>query len=51
MISRILSILAAGGYVLAAYPASTDDTFTIQLKWVTHAQFAGLFLAKTMRTL
>jgi NitT/TauT family transport system substrate-binding protein len=41
-----LRILAAGALSLAALPATADDKFTIQLKWVTQAQFAGYYVAK-----
>ena len=40
-----LTILA-GLFVLAAPAAQAADPFTLQLKWVAQAQFAGYFVAK-----
>jgi len=36
----------AGAMSLAAFPASAADKVTLQLKWVTQAQFAGYYVAK-----
>ena len=41
-----LRLLAASVLGLAALPANAEDKFTIQLKWVTQAQFAGYYVAK-----
>ena len=45
-----LSTLTAGavalGFSLAAMPAIAADDVTLQLKWVTQAQFAGYYVAK-----
>lgn len=38
--------LAAAVFGLAALPANAADKFTVQLKWVTQAQFAGYYVAK-----
>ncbi len=40
--SAILAGLIAGG----AATASAEDALTLQLKWVTQAQFAGYYVAK-----
>ena len=37
---------AAAGAMLAAGAANAADPVTIQLKWVTQAQFAGYYVAK-----
>jgi NitT/TauT family transport system substrate-binding protein len=42
----LVRVLAAGILGFAALPAQADDKFTIQLKWVTQAQFAGYYVAK-----
>jgi NitT/TauT family transport system substrate-binding protein len=42
----LLRIAAAGALSLAAVSAFAEDKFTIQLKWVTQAQFAGYYVAK-----
>lgn len=39
-------LLVAGALGLATLPAIAEDKFTIQLKWVTQAQFAGYYVAK-----
>lgn len=43
-------ILLAGtaGALLLSSPAFAADPFTVQLKWVTQAQFAGYFVAQEM---
>ncbi|MBX3576776.1 MAG: ABC transporter substrate-binding protein [Rhizobiaceae bacterium] len=38
--------LMAGAFALAAAPAFAADAVTLQLKWVTQAQFAGYYVAK-----
>ncbi len=38
--------LLAGAMSLAAFQAMAADKVTLQLKWVTQAQFAGYFVAK-----
>ena len=44
---RILGAAAlAGALVLAASGGQAADKLTLQLKWVTQAQFAGYFVAK-----
>ncbi|MDN2566568.1 ABC transporter substrate-binding protein [Aquibium sp. A9E412] len=45
MKKHIASILA-GGMMLAAAPALAADEVTLQLKWVTQAQFGGYYVAK-----
>ena len=40
------SILAAAALALATTTAQAADELTLQLKWVTQAQFAGYFVAK-----
>jgi NitT/TauT family transport system substrate-binding protein len=43
----IRTVLLGAGLALAmALPASAQDKVTIQLKWVTQAQFAGYYVAK-----
>jgi NitT/TauT family transport system substrate-binding protein len=42
----LLSAVAAGGVLAAAASAEAADAVTIQLKWVTQAQFAGYYVAK-----
>jgi len=44
--TKTLSILAASTAILAAGSAQAQDAFTIQLKWVPQAQFAGYFVAQ-----
>src|SRR5579864_3532845 len=46
MRSVIVSAIAAGGVLLGAAGAQAADAVTIQLKWVTQAQFAGYYVAK-----
>jgi NitT/TauT family transport system substrate-binding protein len=42
----IASILAAGALSLGGFSAEAADKVTLQLKWVTQAQFAGYYVAK-----
>jgi len=46
MRKKIASLLLASTFALAAFQASAADKLTLQLKWVTQAQFAGYFVAK-----
>ncbi|MGB6119321.1 MAG: ABC transporter substrate-binding protein [Mesorhizobium sp.] len=41
-----ISMLAATAMSLSAFSAMAADAVTLQLKWVTQAQFAGYFVAK-----
>ncbi len=43
---KILTLLAAGALSLASFAAGAADKVTLQLKWVTQAQFAGYYVAK-----
>lgn len=43
---RMLALLLAGAMALAATQAMAADKVTLQLKWVTQAQFAGYYVAK-----
>ncbi len=43
---KLMTILAAGAFSLAAFAANAADKLTLQLKWVTQAQFAGYYVAK-----
>jgi len=43
---RLTTILLAGAMSLAAYTAMAADKVTLQLKWVTQAQFAGYYVAQ-----
>ncbi len=46
MITQTRLTAAAGiATLLAAGPAAANDPFTLQLKWVTQAQFAGYYVA------
>ncbi len=45
---KLLSTLAAGAFSLTAGAAMAADDITLQLKWVTQAQFAGYYVAKDM---
>ncbi len=45
---KILSTLAIGAFAFTATPAFSADDVTLQLKWVTQAQFAGYYVAKDM---
>ncbi|MGL4443081.1 MAG: ABC transporter substrate-binding protein [Alsobacter sp.] len=40
------TLLAAGMLLAGLVPASAQDKLTLQLKWVTQAQFAGYYVAK-----
>jgi NitT/TauT family transport system substrate-binding protein len=42
----LFRLIAAGLLSVPALSAFADDQFTIQLKWVTQAQFAGYYVAK-----
>ena len=44
--NRLITSLAAGAFALAAGQAVAADKVTLQLKWVTQAQFAGYYVAK-----
>ncbi len=46
MKNKIATLLAASALALSAYSAQAADKITLQLKWVTQAQFAGYFVAK-----
>src|SRR5687767_5411495 len=41
-----VSMLSAGALSLSAFSAEAADKLTLQLKWVTQAQFAGYYVAK-----
>ncbi len=43
---RISALLVSGALTLAVLPAFAADAVTLQLKWVTQAQFAGYYVAK-----
>ncbi len=43
---KLATFLAAGALSLAAFAANAADKLTLQLKWVTQAQFAGYYVAK-----
>ena len=43
---RLASLLAAGAVALTSAQALAADKVTLQLKWVTQAQFAGYYVAK-----
>lgn len=43
---KLLMALAAGAMALSATAALAQDKLTLQLKWVTQAQFAGYLVAK-----
>lgn len=43
---KLTIALAASAFALAAFSAQAADKVTLQLKWVTQAQFAGYFVAK-----
>jgi NitT/TauT family transport system substrate-binding protein len=44
--NRLLTSMMAGAMALAASQALAADKVTLQLKWVTQAQFAGYYVAK-----
>ena len=43
---KLTMALLAGAFSLSAIPAMAADQVTLQLKWVTQAQFAGYYVAK-----
>ena len=43
---RIVTGLMAASALLCVGAARADDKVTLQLKWVTQAQFAGYYVAK-----
>jgi NitT/TauT family transport system substrate-binding protein len=43
---KILTGIAVGALALAATSAMANDALTLQVKWVTQAQFAGYYVAK-----
>ena len=42
---NIFKIVIAGAFMLSAPVVQADDDVTLQLKWVTQAQFAGYYVA------
>jgi ABC-type nitrate/sulfonate/bicarbonate transport systems, periplasmic components len=46
MKTKIASVLLAGAVSLMAMQAAAADKVTLQLKWVTQAQFGGYYVAK-----
>ncbi|MBB4063221.1 ABC transporter substrate-binding protein [Gellertiella hungarica] len=46
MTKKLTSMLLAGAATLMAFQAMAADKVTLQLKWVTQAQFAGYYVAK-----
>lgn len=46
MKKMVLGLVAAAGLLAGNAAAQTADPFTIQLKWVTQAQFAGYYVAE-----
>ena len=46
MKKTIASMLLSSAFSLAAFQAHAADSVTLQLKWVTQAQFAGYYVAK-----
>ena len=43
---RLTTLMLAGAMSLATFAAMAADKVTLQLKWVTQAQFAGYYVAK-----
>ena len=43
---KLISMAAGAGLLLTAGAAGAADKVTLQLKWVTQAQFAGYFVAQ-----
>ncbi|MDT8345892.1 MAG: ABC transporter substrate-binding protein [Thermohalobaculum sp.] len=43
---QVIGLALAGALVMASGAASAADKVTLQLKWVTQAQFAGYYVAK-----
>jgi NitT/TauT family transport system substrate-binding protein len=46
MKNRFASMLLAGATLMTAFGAQAAEKVTLQLKWVTQAQFAGYYVAK-----
>ena len=46
MTNTVTKLALAGAMALTAFSAEAADKLTLQLKWVTQAQFAGYFVAK-----
>jgi NitT/TauT family transport system substrate-binding protein len=46
MKKKLASLLLAGAFSLSAFQAMAAEKVTLQLKWVTQAQFAGYYVAK-----
>ena len=46
MKKKLMVGLLAAGVVAGAGAARADDKVTLQIKWVTQAQFAGYYVAK-----
>jgi ABC-type nitrate/sulfonate/bicarbonate transport systems, periplasmic components len=46
MTNTVTKLALAGAMALTAFGADAADKLTLQLKWVTQAQFAGYFVAK-----
>ncbi|MCP4072061.1 MAG: ABC transporter substrate-binding protein [Hyphomicrobiales bacterium] len=46
MMKRLMTTLLAGAMMVAAGASMAADKVTLQLKWVTQAQFAGYYVAK-----
>ncbi|MDO9415003.1 ABC transporter substrate-binding protein [Pararhizobium sp.] len=46
MKTKLASLLLASAFALAAFQADAAEKVTLQLKWVTQAQFAGYYVAK-----
>ncbi|WP_075289575.1 ABC transporter substrate-binding protein [Pararhizobium arenae] len=46
MKTKLASLLLAGAFSLSAFQAMAAEKVTLQLKWVTQAQFAGYYVAK-----
>ncbi len=46
MTVKLASLLLAAAVSLTAMQAAAADKVTLQLKWVTQAQFAGYYVAK-----
>ena len=44
--NKLLTTLALGAMAFAVVPAANAQEVTLQLKWVTQAQFAGYYVAK-----
>jgi NitT/TauT family transport system substrate-binding protein len=44
--NKLLTTLALGAMAFAAVPAANAQEVTLQLKWVTQAQFAGYYVAQ-----